>query len=72
MFVKRGKERYIIILRLISKVLPGALKFSSAFAVRAFSAVTFPAATSNYSRKLREDSYQIFVPMTFEISSQGK
>jgi len=34
-----------------------------------FSAVASPAATSNYSRQLHEDSYQIFPPMTFEINS---
>jgi len=56
-------------MELISKVLPGALKFSSAFAERAFSAVAFQAATSNYVRQLCEDSYQIFPSMPFEISS---
>jgi len=53
----------------ISNVLPGALNFSSAFAGRAFPEVTFPEAYSNYSRQLREESFQIFPPMTFEISS---
>jgi len=62
-----------LINELISKVLPGALKFSSVFAGRTFTAVTFPAATSNYySRQRREDSYQIFPPMAFEISFNDK
>jgi len=34
-----------------------------------FGGYTFPAVYSNYSRQLREDSFQIFPPMTFEISS---
>jgi len=56
-------------IKLISKVLLGTLKISSAFVKRAFSAVAFQAATSNYSRQLREDFYQIFPPKMFEISS---
>jgi len=54
---------------MISKVLPEALNFSSAFAGRGVFGDYFPRSTSYYSRQLCEDSYQIFPPMTFEISS---
>lgn len=43
--------------KLISKVLPGYLKFSLSFVMRAFWAVTVSEATSNYSRQLREETF---------------
>jgi len=46
-----------------------AVSFESLFGIcREFSAAAFQTATSNYFRQLREDSYQIIPPMTFEIN----